>query len=54
LLDGSSATLADTPENQRVCPQSGAQRTGLGFPWLRFVVLLGLNQPEAPGWGISR
>lgn len=42
LLDGSSATLADTPENQRVDPQSGAQRPGLGFPLLRFVVLLGL------------
>ena len=42
LLDGSSATLADTPANQRAYPQSGAQRPGLGFPLLRFVVLLGL------------
>jgi len=42
LLDGSSATLADTPANQRVYPQSGAQQPGLGFPLLRFVVLLGL------------
>jgi hypothetical protein len=42
LLDGSSATLADTPDNQRLYPQSGAQQPGLGFPLLRFVVLLGL------------
>ena len=42
LLDGSSATLADTPENQQVYPQSGAQQPGLGFPLLRFVLLLSL------------
>jgi hypothetical protein len=42
LLDGSTATLADTPENQRAYPQAGAQQPGLGFPLLRFVVLLGL------------
>jgi hypothetical protein len=42
LLDGSTATLPDTPANQQAYPQSGAQRPGLGFPLLRFVVLLGL------------
>lgn len=42
LLDGSSATLADTPANQQAYPQSGAQRPGLGFPLRRFVVLLAL------------
>jgi Transposase DDE domain len=42
LLDGSTATLPDTPENQRAYPQSGAQQPGLGFPLLRFVLLLGL------------
>jgi hypothetical protein len=42
LLDGSTATLADTPENQQVYPQSGSQKPGLGFPLLRYVVLLGL------------
>jgi len=47
LLDGSSATLADTPANQRAYPQSGAQRPGLGFPLLRFVVLLGLATATA-------
>ena len=42
LLDGSTATLADTPANGRVYPQSGAQRPGLGFPLLRYVVLIAL------------
>lgn len=42
LLDGSTATLADTPENQQAYPQSGSQKPGLGFPLLRYVVLLGL------------
>jgi len=42
LLDGSTAPLEDTPENQRVYPQSGAPQPGLGFPFLRYVVLLGL------------
>jgi putative transposase len=42
LLDGSTATLADTPENQRAYPQSSSQQPGLGFPIIRFVVLLGL------------
>jgi hypothetical protein len=42
LLDGSTATLPDTPANQQAYSQSGAQRPGLGFPLLRFVLLLGL------------
>ena len=42
LLDGSTATLTDTPENQQAYPQSGAQQAGLGFPLLRYVLVLGL------------
>jgi putative transposase len=42
LLDGSTATLPDTPENQRAYPQSRSQKPGLGFPLIRFVVLLAL------------
>jgi hypothetical protein len=42
LLDGSTATWADTPANQRAYPQSGSQQPGLGFPLLRYVLLLGL------------
>jgi hypothetical protein len=42
IVDGSTATMADTPENQEEYPQSKSQKPGLGFPILRFVVLLSL------------
>jgi hypothetical protein len=42
IVDGSTATMADTPENQEEYPQSTRQKAGLGFPILRFVVLLSL------------
>jgi hypothetical protein len=43
LVDGSTATMADTPTNQAAYPQSRNQKAGLGFPILRFVVLLSLS-----------
>jgi len=42
LVDGSTETMADTPANQKEFPQSRSQKPGLGFPILRFVVLLSL------------
>jgi hypothetical protein len=42
LADGSTLSMPDTPDNQRVYPQPGRQKPGLGFPQLRLVVLLGL------------
>lgn len=43
IVDGSTATMADTDENQREFPQSKNQKKGLGFPIVRFVVLLSLH-----------
>lgn len=43
IVDGSTATMADTPENQAAYPQSRTQKAGLGFPILRFVVILSLS-----------
>jgi hypothetical protein len=43
LVDGSTAQMDDTPENQAEYPQSSGQKAGLGFPILRFVVLLSLS-----------
>jgi len=40
LADGSTVTLADTPENQKAYPQQRGQNRGLGFPMIRLVVLL--------------
>jgi hypothetical protein len=42
IVDGSTATMDDTQENQDEYPQSRNQKAGLGFPILRFVVLLSL------------
>jgi hypothetical protein len=42
LVDGSTETMADTAANQHEYPQSSGQKTGLGFPILRYVVLLSL------------
>jgi len=37
LIDGTTVTMPDTPENQAVFPQQGAQKPGLGFPISRLV-----------------
>jgi hypothetical protein len=43
IVDGSTATMIDTAENQAEYPQSRNQKPGLGFPILRFVLLLSLS-----------
>lgn len=42
LVDGTTFTMPDTPENQAVYPQQPQQAEGLGFPIARIVVLLSL------------
>jgi len=42
LVDGTTVSMPDTPENQAAYPQSRTQRPGLGFPVARVVVLLSL------------
>ena len=42
LVDGTTASMPDTPENQKVFPQSRAQKPGLGFPTVRIVALISL------------
>jgi Transposase DDE domain len=41
LADGTTASGPDTQENQAEFPQPKTQKTGLGFPLIRLVVLLG-------------
>jgi Transposase DDE domain len=40
LVDGSTASMPDTPANQRAYPQSRSQKPGLGFPLARFVAII--------------
>ena len=42
LVDGTTVSMPDTPENQEAYPQARTQRKGLGFPVARVVVLLSL------------
>ena len=42
LVDGSSASMPDTPENQAEYPQPSVQRPGCGFPVVRIVALFSL------------
>ena len=39
VADGTTCTMADTPENQAEYPQLDSQRPGCGFPIVRMVVL---------------
>jgi DDE family transposase len=43
LADGTTASMPDTPENQRAFPQSRAQGIGLGFPLARIVAVISLS-----------
>lgn len=42
LVDGTTVSMPDTPENQALYPQPRQQAAGLGFPIARLVVLLSL------------
>jgi IS4 transposase len=43
LVDGTTASMPDTIENQRAFPQSTSQGIGLGFPLVRIVALIALS-----------
>jgi hypothetical protein len=42
LVDGTTASMPDTEENQRAFPQMKAQKIGLGFPLVRMVAIITL------------
>jgi putative transposase len=42
LVDGTTVTMPDTPENQKAYPQLSSQAPGAGFPIARMVVLISL------------
>lgn len=43
LVDGTTLSMPDTPENQKAYPQSKAQKQGLGFPKIRLVAMLSMS-----------
>lgn len=42
VIDGSTVTMPDTPENQAAYPQQATQAPGLGFPIARILVIFSL------------
>ena len=42
LVDGTTVSMPDTPENQAAFPQPRAQKPGLGFPIARLAILISL------------
>ena len=43
VVDGTTASMPDTPANQQEYPQPNSQKPGLGFPIVRMVVLFSLT-----------
>jgi putative transposase len=54
LVDGSTSQLPDTLENQKAFPQQSQQKKGLGFPIIRWVVLLSLMTAAVQGFAYGR
>jgi hypothetical protein len=50
LVDGTTFTAADTPENQAQYPQPDSQKPGLGFPMIRAVALISLAVGAVRDW----
>lgn len=42
MVDGTTVSMPDTPENQEAFPQMRAQEPGLGFPLVRIVAIIAL------------
>jgi hypothetical protein len=53
IVDGTTVTMPDTPENQAAWPQQENQKPGAGFPIVRLVVVLSLAVGTALEWAIG-
>ncbi len=53
LLDGTTVSMPDTPDNQAVYPQSGTQKPGLGFPLANLVALISLATGAVRQWALG-
>ncbi len=50
VVDATTATLADTPQNQKAYPQQSVQKPGCGFPILRLIGLFSLATGLFTAW----
>jgi hypothetical protein len=54
VLDGSTLKMPDTAENQEAFPQHKGQKEGLGFPILRFVVILSMTMGTVLDYAVGQ
>lgn len=54
LIDGTTVSMPDTAENQKVYPQQGAQKPGLGFPLCRLLGVICLSSGAVLNTAIGR
>src|SRR5206468_1617921 len=53
LVDGTTVSMPDTPENQATFPQNREQKSGLGFPMARLVAVISLSCGAVLEWATS-
>ena len=53
LIDGTTLSMPDTPENQAEFPQNASQKPGLGFPLARVVAIISLSSGAVLEWATS-
>lgn len=53
LVDGTTVSMPDTPENQVSFPQSKVQKKGIGFPVARLVAIISLSCATVLDWAIG-
>ena len=53
IVDGTTVSMPDTPENQKQYPQPAPQKPGLGFPMPRLVAIVSLNCAAVLGLAIG-
>jgi len=53
LVDGTTVSMPDTPDNQAAYPQANTQKEGVGFPIARIVVLLSLATAMVKGMAMG-
>jgi hypothetical protein len=50
IVDATTLTLPDTPENQELYPQQSVQKPGCGFPIMRLIAFFSLATGMLTGW----
>jgi hypothetical protein len=53
LVDGTTISMPDTPENQACFPQNRQQKPGLGFPVARLVAIISLSCGAVMEWAVA-